>query len=83
MNEIGIIGTFTLTSIETLRNIFIQLDQSKDIQEIESGNVIVGDDEPFSFSVEPESYRDITNKTVCDFHFTGRFLGELQECKEA
>ena len=81
MNEVAIIGTLILTSIEVLKGLFIQLGQNEDIREIESGNVLVGDDEPFSFSVEPEQYRDITNKTVCNFHFTGRFFGELEDCK--
>ena len=82
MSEISIIGSLKRTSILILENLFTTFFKDVEINRIESGNVLVCDEEPFLFSIEPEEYQDVNETQLYDFYFTGRFFGDLVSCTE-
>ena len=80
MSEISILGELRAVSLVDVQEIFSQLVDPKNIQNIENGNVLIYEEKPFNFSVELYNFGDISANETNSFYLTGRYYGDLKAC---
>ena len=77
MEEVLVLGNLISTTLIKIKSVFSSLMESPEIDEIESGNVLIYDGLPFSFNIEPDCNRDIDSNENMDFLLTGRYQGNI------